>query len=88
MRSDNEAVKVERFGRPGGPLLVSIVNTTNTPQHANLRFNAAKLGLKLRSMRLRDFIAGSSVSLQSAGDALICRVNMAPDQAMVLSLAP
>ncbi|MBC7287982.1 MAG: hypothetical protein H5T86_08045, partial [Armatimonadetes bacterium] len=86
-RTDNDAVKVERFGQPPGRILLSVVNTTGQPQRATLTADAKALRLPLRPLAVRTLVSGQDVNWRPRGDAMVCRLLLEPHQADVVALA-
>jgi len=87
VRSSNEAVKVERFGRPGGRLLLTIVNESDQPQRARLAADMRELGLRSKRFSTRDMISGAVMEWRAKGDELACEVSLKPREARVVELS-
>jgi len=87
--SDNSQVKVERFGRPGGPLLLSITNSSDEGQKATITVQARRLGVSVGAERreIADMIGGRKLLWRQQGGEMVCSLRLGPRQGMVVQLA-
>jgi len=83
-RSDNEAVKVERFGRAGGEVLLTLTNQSQEPQRARVRVEAGALGLETKGRRAKGLLSGHEVAWAPEGRELAGEVALAPGEADVV----
>lgn len=87
-RSNAAAVKVERFGRPGGELLLSIVSQLDQPTRTRVFVEATPLGLALKTIGTQDLISGRTIDWRPEADRLVADVALDAAQAIVLRLHP
>lgn len=85
--SDNAAIKVERFGRPGSRVFLSISNATGTAQAGRIRLDTGKLALAAGSLGTADLIGGKVVQWTPEKDAMVASLQLAAEEALVLELA-
>ncbi len=85
--SDNAAVKVERFGRPGAPILLSVTNDSESVQTGRIRLEPGRLRLPLSASRTTDLISGRTVSWKPERGALVTSIQLVAGEALVLDLA-
>lgn len=83
-RSSNQAVKVERFGRVGGDMLLSLVNQSQEPQQALVRIEAGALSLEGAARSTRGLLSDGEVAWKPEGPELVGEVALAPGEADVI----
>jgi hypothetical protein len=84
--SENAAVRIERFGRPGSPMFLSITNVAPSAQLARIRLDVKRLGLSLRASRTTDLISGRNVELVPEKNELFGNIQLGPGEVLVLEL--
>ena len=85
--SDNAAIKVERFGRPGGAILLSITNSTASPQAGRLRLDSKGLAVPERALTTPDLLGGGSVTWTPQGGGLSATLRLASNAAFIVGIA-
>jgi hypothetical protein len=81
--SGNPAIYVERFGRPGGPLYLTVFNDSDQPQEAGLQLDLAALGLAPGGVRVAEVLGGEAIAIEGAG---YLRTSVRPHDVKVLQL--
>jgi hypothetical protein len=85
-RSDNEQVFVERFGRPGEALYLTVFNDSDQPQHATVTLDSARLRLWADRRELEDVLTGASFPLRAGNGLPAVEVDLPPGDVRVLRL--
>jgi hypothetical protein len=85
--SEDAAIKVERFGRPGGPIFLSVTNTAASPRTGRIRLDAGRLRVPRVGFQTPDLIDGKIVSWAVEEDSLVASIRMTPGEAVVLEIA-
>lgn len=82
-RSENPKVYVERFGKPGGPLYLTLLNDSHQRQKATLTLEAAKLGLpEADDLNVTEALVGGPVIFHGGA----ATVELAAEDVSVLKL--
>ena len=84
--SDNSAIKVERFGRPGSPLFLSVTNSSTSEQAGSIEIDAGKLGLRAEASRSKDLLYGKDVSWVPRQGARAATIRLGPGEALIVEL--
>jgi hypothetical protein len=82
-RSSSPQVHVERFGKPGGPLYLTVYNDSQQPQPAGIQLDAQALGLNAGGPGIVEVLSGASVPVEGAG---FLRLTLQPEDVKVLQL--
>lgn len=86
-RSDNPQVYVERYGKPGGPLYLTLFNDSGEEQTAAVTVEATALGLAADLRQVGEEFTGGVFELEPAAEgARLMRVTIAPEDVLVLRL--
>jgi hypothetical protein len=85
-RSDNPKVYVERFGRPGGPLYLTVFNDSPQMRRARITVEATLLR-GARQIEAREVLSGTRLALTRTRAGATLRLDVAPEDVKVIRLA-
>ena len=86
-RSDNPQVYVERYGKPGGPLYLTLFNDSAEAQAATVTLEAAALGVVAESRQVSEELTGGAHELVAGPEGTrLMGVTVAPEDVIVLRL--
>ena len=84
-RADDPHVYLERFGRPGGAILLTAFNDSDKGRRARLTLELAALGATVTG-EAKELLSGAQVPLQVAGEVGSLELELGPEEVKVLSL--
>jgi hypothetical protein len=85
-RSDNPRVFVERFGKPGGPLYLTLFNDSHEPQYAKVSVDLILLKPGATRFTLDEILSTTPVTATASGAAAAPEIEIGPEDVRVLRL--
>jgi hypothetical protein len=85
--SNNPQVLVERFGRPGQALYLTVLNDSDQPQHATIVLDIARLRVRADRTEIEEVLSGAPLSLSPRDGAAAATLDLPAGDVRVLHLA-
>jgi len=79
VRSGNPRVFIERFGRPGGPLYLTVFNGSDQPQQARISIDLSRLKPRASAFSLEEILSGERLAAAVGGGTAVLQVQIGPE---------